>query len=119
MVPAVSVPKGDHALRDVHEAVVGNGHPMGIPTEVFQHLLRAIEGSFGVDHPLLLPELGEQAGETFLRFEGGEALGKDDLALGVPLLELIEELAPKYTGQSLHGKQIAALGANKMTTIEG
>jgi hypothetical protein len=36
-----------------HEAVVGDGHTMGVTGEIAQHMMRTAEGWLGVDDPVL------------------------------------------------------------------
>jgi hypothetical protein len=43
------------------------GHPMGIATEIVENLLRAAEGRFAVEHPVLAEQGAEEGGES-LRF---------------------------------------------------
>jgi hypothetical protein len=45
--------EADGPVVQCNEALVGDGHPMGVPGQVFQHLGGPPEGRFGVDHPVL------------------------------------------------------------------
>ena len=47
----VFIPKAHHAVADEDQALVGNGHSMGVAAEVLQHLFRAAPGRLGVDDP--------------------------------------------------------------------
>lgn len=37
---------------DIDQSIVGDGHAVRVATHVVEHLLRAAEWRFGVDHPL-------------------------------------------------------------------
>ena len=58
-IATVSVPEGDQAILDFHDAVVGNGNTMGVSAEIVQYLLRAVERRLGIDHPIFFPELAD------------------------------------------------------------
>src|ERR1700692_3206799 len=45
-------PAESHTARvEGNEAVVGDGHPMGVLAEIARRMLRAAEGALRVDHP--------------------------------------------------------------------
>jgi hypothetical protein len=47
----VFVAKAYDAVADEDEALVGNGHPMGVAAEILQHLFRAAPRGVSVDDP--------------------------------------------------------------------
>jgi len=52
-VVAVILPvKADLAIGEADQAVIGNGHPMGVAAEILEHLLGAAKRWLGVNHPL-------------------------------------------------------------------
>ena len=56
VLAAVSVippAEGDAIIFEGHEAMVGDGHAMGVARQVVENLLGAAKGRLGVDHPLL------------------------------------------------------------------
>jgi hypothetical protein len=62
--------KGDLVVLESHETVVGNGDPMGVASEIAQHMMGTAERRLGIDDPVL-PEQGAQEGaEGWLVFEG-------------------------------------------------
>src|ERR1039457_389607 len=63
LVPVGFPGEGDLALFQRQEATVGDGHAMGVASQVFQHVLRTAEGGFGVNYPLLLFEGGPGSGQ--------------------------------------------------------
>jgi hypothetical protein len=52
--------EGHLAVLQGHETMVGNGHTVGIAGQVLQDMPRVWEGFFGVDHPLLIVQGGEE-----------------------------------------------------------
>ncbi|GET35247.1 hypothetical protein PbJCM13498_41100 [Prolixibacter bellariivorans] len=38
-------------IGNVQDALIGNGHPVGVLSQVFHHLCRSEEGLFAVHHP--------------------------------------------------------------------
>ena len=50
---AVSPAKCDLSVGKGNQAVVGNGHSMGVAAEISEHIFRAAEGPFAVDDPFV------------------------------------------------------------------
>jgi len=48
----VPVGKADPPIPDIQDAVVRDGHTMGIAADIVQDMRWACEGCLGVDHPL-------------------------------------------------------------------
>lgn len=73
--------KGNPVPVEGYEAVVGDGHAMGVAGEIAEHMMRTAEGGLGVDDPVL-PEQGTQEGaESFLVRQGLKASGEGELVL--------------------------------------
>src|SRR5512138_643899 len=88
LVCVIPPEEGDLAVSDGEEAGVTDGDSMGISAEVLQDALRAIEGRFAIDDPLLRIERPAEGFEGSRIFEVAEAAGEDE----VPFLEgLFEE----------------------------
>jgi hypothetical protein len=66
VVPVLSVLVVEHDLTVMYrnDAMVGDGHPVGVPTEVIVHLFRPGKGLLGVDHPFLLLKFPDQLLES-------------------------------------------------------
>jgi len=52
-VSRVPPTKGDLAIGQRDQSMVGDGHAMGVAAEVLQHVLRTAERWFGIDDPIL------------------------------------------------------------------
>lgn len=48
----IAVCKGDFAVIDGEDPIVGYGDPVGVATEIFKYLFRAGNGAFCIDNPL-------------------------------------------------------------------
>ena len=48
--------EGDLTILQRQQTAIGDGHAVGIASEVLQHVLGAAEGSFGIDDPFLVFE---------------------------------------------------------------
>jgi hypothetical protein len=88
---------------DVQQAIVRDGHPVGITADVVQHLLGAGKGRLRVDNPFLLSQRRQVAKKLAAIAEvlqGGEELGllgrRDGVVEGPISLE--RELVEKAQG---------------------
>ena len=54
LLPSFSVvlhPESDILFIHMYDPVVGDGHFVGVPAQVFDYLLWGLEGSLGIDDP--------------------------------------------------------------------
>ena len=63
----VSPAKGNLAALEGDQAVIGDRHAVGVAAEITENVLRATEGRFAVNHPVL-PEQWAEKGRESLRF---------------------------------------------------
>lgn len=95
--------KGDLAVLDVEQSVVGDGDTMGIACEVVKDVLGSAEWWFGVDHPVVAPGLSEKS----LEGEGVAKRSEGAVELERPLLkglgEFLEEESSKEPGEDPDG----------------
>ena len=94
-VPVLSVLVVEHDLVVMHrnDAMVGDGHPVGVPAEVIEHLFRSGKGLLGVDHPFLLFKFPDQLLEPGWRAEVNGTAGEAQFAAMVGSLQITDELA--------------------------
>ena len=59
----ISPAESDAAILHRHQAPVGNGNAVGIAGQIFEDLLGSTEGRLGMDHPVLVFELSNEAVE--------------------------------------------------------
>jgi len=106
VVVAVILPlEGDLVFLDVAEAVVGNGHTVGVTANVVEDLFRPGEGRFGIDHPFGLAR-GRQMriplGSVLQLVERAREL---QLARIEGLLEVFQKQAAEEARQHAHGEK--------------
>jgi hypothetical protein len=78
---------------------------VGVAAEVFEHLLGAGEGPFGVHDPVGLPELSEPRGEGPGVRAGRERPREDEVGRRVGAPERVQELAAEDLGQGADGEE--------------
>ena len=71
--------ESDTTVLEAEDALVGEGHAVGIAAQVLEDLLGAGEGAFGVHDPVRLPKLAEPLSEGAGVGEGGSRSGEDEL----------------------------------------
>ncbi len=79
------------------DAVVRDGHAVGVAAEVAQHMFGSAEGKVGVDVPSLVAELVDQLLEA-RRIKGGTSAVKQ--ALAIEMVKACEELLAKDGAQN-------------------
>ena len=65
VVTVIFPTKGDLAVVDVQQAVIGNGNAVRVQTQVVQDLFGTAEGRFGVNHPFGLAKRRQIGGKGF------------------------------------------------------
>ena len=68
-------------MLESHEAVVGDGHAMGVAGEIAEHMMRTAEGGLGVDHPVLTEQGTQERAEGLLVGERLKGSGEGELVL--------------------------------------
>ena len=53
----VSPCEGNFSVLERNQAMVGNGHSMGVASEIFENLFRPAEWAFAVNHPIVAIEV--------------------------------------------------------------
>src|SRR5947209_19249546 len=65
VVSRVPPAKGDLAVGQRDQSMVGDGDAVGVTAEILEHILGAPEGWFGVDHPVFAKQRSQPGGEEF------------------------------------------------------
>jgi len=119
VMPIIFPVEGDFAAIDAEEAVIGDGHAMGVPAEVVEDLCRTTEGWFGIDHPIdvakRLQVLGKSSGVTE-SLERREELQLVRLKGGV---EMFEEQAPEELREHPNREEEVGTAGDPMLTVRG
>jgi hypothetical protein len=75
-VHKVASTKGDLAVVEGNQSVVGDGYAVSIAAEVVKHILRTTERWFGVDDPMFSKQWPEPRGEGLRLSEWRQIAGK-------------------------------------------
>jgi hypothetical protein len=75
-------PEVDTIVCQAHQSAVGDGHAVGITSQILEHVLGPVQGWLGVDDPLGLAELIEPGMKSSWVSERGQLPVKAELPLG-------------------------------------
>ncbi len=104
-VSGISPAEGDVTVGESNEAVVGDGDPMGIGTEIAQRMFRATEWSLGVNDPVITEQQPEPGWEGSRFGEWDESAMELEPAFVEGGLELGNKLTAEETTEHLDGKK--------------
>ena len=119
VVGGVTPAKGNLAVRQCDQAMVGDGDAMSIAAEILQHVLGSAEGWFGVDDPVFAEERTQPGSEELGMGERCEFSGQVQLTAFEGRLQSSHELAAKHAPQHSNGKEETWVGANPAGVIAG
>jgi len=101
----VLITEGHLAILQSDEPMVRNGDAVGIAGSIFEDVLRILERLFGVDHPLLVTQRGEEAlpGGRFGKLSTTTRQG--ELALAIEVREPHQIQPPKTPREDADGQE--------------
>ena len=105
LVLSVPVREGDGAVADVGDAVVGDGDPMGVASEVVEDVGGSWERGLRVDDPGRVPQGPEELSEAFGGPVPGRLPGELEGAGRERLVEIGDKLAAEDRGEGLDRKE--------------
>src|SRR6266571_7939276 len=118
VVSRVAPPKGDLAIGQRDQSMIGDGHAMGVAAQVVEHVLGTAEGWFGVDDPIFSKQRPQPGSEDLGLREQGQIAGEVQLAMLKRRLESSDELAAKHTAEHLDGEKETRARSNPAGGIE-
>jgi hypothetical protein len=118
-VRAVSPEECDVVIRKGDQAMVGNGHSMGIAAEIAENIFRSAEGPFAVDDPLMVELLTDKGVERLRVREMLKLAVEVDLAFCESVLQSCPEFASKDAPEHFFGKEEAMARLYPALVIEG
>ncbi|HET7442998.1 MAG TPA: hypothetical protein VFJ47_16975 [Terriglobales bacterium] len=95
VVGGIAPAKGDLAISEADQAVIGDGHAVGIAAEILQHVFRAAKRALQIDHPVLSVEWPQPSREDLGLGEERQVCLEAEQAVLKGLLKRIHELATK------------------------
>ena len=94
--------KGDALLVEGQQAMIGNGHAMGVAAEIAQHLHGSAEGGLSIDDPVMSVLAADEFSELLRIRQGGGGTVATQLVAAVQTFEAGEELATKDAAEDPH-----------------
>jgi len=119
VVSGVAPTKGNLAVVEGNQSVVGDGYAVGVAAKVIEYILGAAERWFGVDDPIFSKQWPEPRGEDLGLSEWSQIAGKVQLPLLKSQLEPVDELSAKYAPEHIDRKKESRVRPNPACVIEG
>jgi hypothetical protein len=91
----ITIPVGE-------DAVIADGNPVGISSEVLKYPLGATEGRFAIDDPLLFIELFPEGFKVVWFLEMTDTAREDKVTSFEAMLEVVKELAAEQLRHDLY-----------------
>src|SRR5467141_4489936 len=101
----VTPAKGDFLVGERDQSVIGDGHAMSVTAQITEHVLRASEGSFRVDHPVFSEQWSQPGSQDFGLSEELQVSMKVELAVLESAFECRDEFAAKNAAEHLDRKK--------------
>ncbi len=101
----ISPAEGDLIVSKRNQAMVGDGHAMGVAAQILEHVFGATEGRFRVDHPVFSEQWPKPGSEGLGLSERSQVSLAVQSAVLEGLLESSDELAAKDATKHLDGKK--------------
>src|SRR5262249_1885031 len=118
-VGGISPTKGNVAVGEGKQPVVGDGDPMGIGTEIAQRMFRSVEGRLGADDPAMAEQKSEPGSEDPGCCQGREAAVELECAVAEGGFESGNELTAKEPAEHLDGKKKGAARGDPTGVVGG
>jgi len=101
----ILVAESDSGCLQGEEAVVGDGHTVGVASQVLEDRVGPAEGGLGVDDPLRASGLGEESGEGGAMSQGLKRSMEAEPSVLEDLVEEGQEFAAEEAAQHPDGKE--------------
>ena len=85
--------------------MVGDGHAMGVPAQILEHIFGASKGSFGINHPVVPEQRPEPGSKSLWLSKPLQFSMEIELAILEGTPEGRDKLAAKNTPEHLDGKK--------------
>jgi len=118
VVSGIAPAKSHLAIGKGDQAMVGDGHAMGVAAEIVQHIFGTAEGTFQVHHPVLSKQWPEPSREDLGFAEELQVFGEVELTILEGLPEGGDELTTKNLAQYRFGQEVVVRRADPVGVIE-
>src|SRR5215472_18566413 len=102
---------------ECQQAMIGNGHAMGVAAQIAQHLHRTAKGRLGVDDPILTVQAAQQLRELSRISERGRRARTVEFLTAVETLQSGEKFSAKDTAENFHRQKEPITSANPTTVV--
>ncbi len=99
--------------------MIGNGHAVGVATEIAQNLQGTTESGLGIDDPVVAMQAAEEFRELLRVGESGRGAGAAQLLTAMKSFQTGEELAAKNATEDPHGQEERIARADPATMVRG
>ena len=97
--------KGNLAILQRQQTTVGDGHSMGVPRQIFEHLFGSAEGCLGLDDPFGLAAVVAQGFEGVRLGQGCEFPVEVELALTEGFPQVDQEGVPEPRAENCYREE--------------
>jgi len=104
-------------LFESHEAMVGDGHAMGVTGEIAEHMMGTAEGWLGIDDPVLTEQGAQERAERLLVGKGLKSSGEGELVLLESSFQAGDELAAEDATEYVDGEEEGIAGMNPLSAV--
>jgi hypothetical protein len=118
-IAAIPVVVMDLAALATQDAVVADGHPMRVASEVVQQSAWSGKRGLRVDHPTLLPPSSQATVSRGRVAQIGQLWGKVQLARHEQLREAVQVLRAEHLAEPAHGKEEFASAGDPPRAVFG
>src|SRR5262245_52314584 len=92
-------------VGETHQTSISDGDPVRVARQILQHMFRASERAFCVDHPFLLFQITIETIKSCRPQEFGKFTGKPELSAAVKGGEQLEESVSEAACENVLGKE--------------
>jgi hypothetical protein len=104
-------------MLESHEAVVGDGHAMGVAGEIAEPMRGTAEGWLGVDDPVVTEQGAQEGAEGLFVFERLENSGESKLVLLESAFQAGDELAAEDATEYVDGQEEGIAGMDPLLAV--
>ena len=109
--------KGDLAIGNVDDPVVGDSDAMRVAGQIVEDVLRSSEWPLGVDHPVVTKQRPEKSIECFLVGQPLRTARKHQFLLLESAFQTSNELAAKHAAEHFHREEEGVARVNPTLMI--
>ena len=105
LVSGIAPAKGDHAIGQGDQSMVGNRDTMGVLSEIAKRVLRAAKRAFCVNHPGGVEQRTQPRGERLRILKRHKCSMEAEFALRLQLSQPFSKLAPEDFFEHIHRQE--------------